>query len=173
MAHVAMLIALLVMLPAAAQVPGVDRAWSWPVEGEPRVVEEYQAPAHEYGPGHRGVDIAAQRDAPVLAPADGVVAFRGVVVDRPLLTIDHGGGIVTTFEPMQSDLAPGAIVHAGDQIGTITEGGHSAPGSLHVGVRLNGVYIDPMLMFGDVPRAILLPCCDAFTLGGGRVGRSL
>ena len=156
-----LLVVLMLLLPAAAAPPRPDEArWQWPVEGAREVREPFQAPAHEYGPGHRGLDLAAPVGAAVRAPADGVVAFRGVVVDRPLLTIDHGGGIVSTFEPLESDLDPGSVVHAGDEIGAVATGGHSAAGTLHIGVRLDGVYLNPMLMFGEVPRAILLPCCD-------------
>ena len=167
---------LMMMLPAAAAPPGSEKPeepWRWPVDAAREVAEPYQAPEHDYGPGHRGVDIVAGAGAIVRAPANGVVVFRGVVVDRPLLTLDHGGGIVSTFEPVASELVPGAIVEAGDEIGTVATGGHSAAGHLHIGVRLNGSYINPMLMFGDVPRAILLPCCEAITRGGGPVGRSL
>ncbi|MEV4774678.1 murein hydrolase activator EnvC family protein [Microbacterium sp. LWH12-1.2] len=133
--------------------------WNWPLEAPREVVVPYRAPAHDYGAGHRGVDIAAARGGEVRSPADGVVAFRGTVVDRPLLTIDHGGGLVSTFEPLLSTLSPGDAVAAGDVIGVADIGGHARPGSLHLGVRLDGEYINPMLLFGAVPRAVLLPCC--------------
>ncbi len=162
-ALIAALVATVLTLPPSAAasepVPPSDPAWSWPTAGKREVVEPFRAPAHDYGPGHRGIDIGAGQGAPITAPADGVVAFRGVVVDRPLLTIDHGDGHVSTFEPLASDLAPGAVVRAGDEIGTVAVGGHAPAGTLHVGVRLNDVYINPMLLFGGVPRAVLLPCC--------------
>lgn len=161
------------LLPAAASIPGTGDPWRWPVDAPREVAEPFLAPAHDYGPGHRGIDIIADIGVIVRAPANGIVAFRGVVVDRPLITLDHGGGVVSTFEPVESDLEPGAVVAAGDEIGTVATGGHSPAGQLHIGVRLNGSYINPMLMFGDVPRAILLPCCEAVTRGGGPVGRSL
>jgi len=175
LAMLAVLVALLgglipVLLPAAAPaafaggagVAGAgspalpDGDWLWPVAGGRSVIAPFRAPAHDYGPGHRGVDIAAAGE--VRAPADGVIAFRGVVVDRPLLTIDHGNGLVTTLEPVQSDLAPGTAVHRGDTIAAVAAGGHTPAGALHIGVRWNGAYINPMLLFGDVPRAVLLPC---------------
>lgn len=175
------LLTFLLVLPAAgaegavpdAALPDAAGTWRWPVDGAREVVEPFLAPAHEYGAGHRGMDILAPIGSVVHAPADGSVAFRGVVVDRPLLTIDHGDGVVSTFEPMDSELTAGAAVRAGDPIGTVATGGHAPAGTLHIGVRLSDVYINPMLMFGDVPRAVLLPCCDAVTRGGGRVGRSL
>lgn len=167
-------VTLLFMLPAAA-LPPAAHSWRWPVAGGRDVVTPFQAPAHDYGPGHRGIDLAASVGTAVYAPADGVIAFRGVVVDRPLVTIDHGDGLVTTLEPVTSELSAGTVIHAGDAVGSVAQGGHSPVGQLHLGVRLNGVYINPMLMFADVPRAILLPCCamPAIMRAGGPVGRSL
>ncbi|MGO2746310.1 murein hydrolase activator EnvC family protein [Microbacterium sp.] len=167
------ILALLMLLPAAAAMPDDAGSWVWPVDGARTVAEPFRAPAHDYGPGHRGVDIATATGTVVRAPADGVVAFRGVVVDRALLTIDHGDGVISTFEPLASELVPGTAVRAGDAIGTVASGGHAATGTMHLGVRVDGVYTNPMLMFGDVPRAILLPCCDAITRAGARAGRSL
>ena len=135
--------------------------WSWPVIGSRSVVAPYRAPAHRYGAGHRGVDVGATMGTAVAAPADGVVAFRGTVVDRQLITIEHAGGLVSTFEPLRSDLVVGDLVAEGQAIGVIDVGGHTPPGAIHLGVRLNGDYINPMLLFGEVPRAVLLPCCEA------------
>jgi len=95
----------------------------------------------------------------VRAPADGVVAFVGEVAGRGVLTIDHSDGLVSSFEPVESDLAAGTPVQGGDVVGTVGVGGHAAAGRLHFGVRLNGEYINPLLLLGGVPRAVLLPCC--------------
>lgn len=133
--------------------------WRWPVSGGVRIVAPFVAPAHAYGPGHRGVDVASAVGADALAPAAGVVAFSGTVVDRPLLTIDHGGGLVSTLEPVETDLSPGDAVARGQVVGRVAAGGHAAPGSLHIGVRLHGEYVNPLLLLGGVPRAVLLPCC--------------
>ncbi|WDH80129.1 M23 family metallopeptidase [Microbacterium esteraromaticum] len=135
--------------------------WRWPVGGARRVVEPFRAPAHDYGPGHRGMDIAVVPGADVHAPAGGVVAFRGTVVDRPLVTIDHGSGFVSTWEPVSSSLAPGDVVTAGAVIGAVAEGGHTVRGAMHIGVRVDGEYVNPLPLFGQVPRAVLLPCCSA------------
>lgn len=133
--------------------------WRWPLAGPRAIVAQYRAPAHEYGAGHRGVDLGSSLDSAVTAPAEGTVAFRGTVVDRPLLTIEHAGGLVTTFEPVLSTLDPGDVVSAGQEIGFVDTGGHTPSGALHLGVRRDGDYINPLLLFGAVPRAILRPCC--------------
>ena len=133
-----------------------ERVWVWPVDGIRSVREPFRAPAHEYGPGHRGIDIAAA--GVVRSPDDGTIAFAGTVVDRPLLTIEHADGLVTTLEPVTATFPAGTVVQRGEAVGTLATGGHAAPGTLHVGVRRNGEYINPLPLFGRVPRAILLPC---------------
>lgn len=132
--------------------------WTWPVD-EVRLERAFEAPAHRYGAGHRGIDLRVAPGADVRAPAAGVVAFSGDVAGRGVLTIDHGKGLVTTLEPVDSDLVAGDPVTGGDRVATLGLGGHAAPGTLHFGVRLDGEYINPMLLLGVLPRAVLLPCC--------------
>lgn len=136
--------------------------WVWPVLGPRVVASSYRAPAQPWLSGHRGIDIAVIEPAEpalVRAPADGVVAFVGTVVDRELITISHAGNLVTTLEPVRSDLSPGATVSAGDAVGVVSTGGHTPHGLLHFGVRWHGQYINPMQLYGGIPRAVLLPCC--------------
>lgn len=133
--------------------------WSWPVS-PPRITVAYRAPAHAYGPGHRGIDLAGAVGAEVRPPDDGIVAFVGVVVDRPLITIDHGGGLVSTMEPVRATVSLGASVHRGQPVGTVGTGGHTTPGELHLGARRDDVYLNPLRLLGEVPRAVLLPCCE-------------
>lgn len=140
---------------------GAHPVWRWPIDAPRAIASPYRAPAHAFGAGHRGIDLASAQGVIVRAPADGAIAFRGTVVDRPLITIAHPDGYVSTFEPVSSTLAPGDLVSAGDEIGAVAAGGHAMLGALHLGVRLDGAYINPMLLFGPVPRAVLRPCCDA------------
>jgi len=152
------LVATLLVVPPAGAVdldPVSDRGWVWPAT-PPRVVRPFIAPAHPYGPGHRGLDLAA--DA-VRSPADGHVAFVGMVAGRDIVTIDHGDGLVTTFEPVVTDLDVGAVVARASPVGRVSPGGHSGPATVHFGVRWNGAYVNPLRMLGGVPRAVLLPCC--------------
>jgi len=142
-----------------APVDLADLGWVWPAERF-RLARGYVAPAHEYGPGHRGIDIDLLGGAVVRAPADGVAAFTGSVAGRGILTIDHGNGLVTTLEPVDTMLTPGTPVSRGEDVATRSTGGHTAPGTVHFGVRMDGEYINPMLLLGGVPRAVLLPCCD-------------
>lgn len=144
--------------PVIPEAPDASAGWVWPLT-EFRLERAFVSPPHPYGPGHRGIDLHAVGGRDVRAPAAGTVAFAGQVAGRPVLTIDHGDGFVTTLEPVDSVLVPGTTVAASDLVGTVGTGGHASAGSLHFGVRLHGEYINPMLLLGGVPRAILLPCC--------------
>ncbi|MGN7800918.1 murein hydrolase activator EnvC family protein [Leifsonia sp. 22587] len=130
-------------------------SWSWPVD--PHAVSgPYAAPATRYAAGHRGIDLEASSGVVVSAPADAVVRFSGVVVDRPVLTLDHGG-VLSSYEPVASELVPGTSVARGAIVGTVAAGGHCAEACLHVGVRVDGEYVSPLLFFARVPPAVLLP----------------
>lgn len=130
--------------------------WAWPVAAPHPIARTYLAPATPYGAGHRGIDIRSA-GTEVRAPADGVVHFAGVVVDRPVLSIDHGGGVLSSYEPVETTLRRGDVVRRGQVIGTLLAG-HCASGTcLHFGVRVNGEYVSPLLFLGGQPRAVLLP----------------
>jgi murein DD-endopeptidase MepM/ murein hydrolase activator NlpD len=130
--------------------------WSWPASGSHAVARPYLAPAGPYGAGHRGIDIRAPDGAAVLAPADGVVHFVGVVVDRPVLSIEHADGVLSSFEPVQTPLVAGDRIARGQVIGTLLPG-HCAAACLHLGVRVGGAYVNPLLFLGGVGWSVLYP----------------
>lgn len=148
---------------SSAAVPGdapparaAGTRWSWPVGPPAAVARPFVAPPTPYGRGHRGVDLVAGARAEVRAPDAGTVRFAGWVVDRPVLSIDHGGGLVSSFEPVDPVVDRGEHVQRGQVVGLLVAG-HCADGCLHLGARLHGEYVNPLLFLGGVPRAILLP----------------
>lgn len=163
-ALVALLTLPLLGLPGpAAEASPAPRApgWVWPVDG-PRLVDRpFVAPAQPWSPGHRGVDLRAPAaGAEVRAVMAGVVHFAGVVVDRPVITI-RDGQLLATVEPVEPLVAEGDRVVAGQVIGTLLPG-HCAPAPrggpcVHLGVRLAGEYVSPLLYLGGLRRAVLLP----------------
>ena len=131
--------------------------WPWPVAPPIVVGRGFVAPATPYSAGHRGIDLTVDPGTEVHSPADGVVTFAGVVVDRPVLTIDVGGDVLVSFEPLEAAVARGDLVARGELVGHLAAGGHCGSSCLHVGVRVRGAYVSPMLFFDRVPRAVLLP----------------
>ena len=141
----------------AADDGGGDARWQWPLRPRPDVVRPFDLP-HPYAAGHRGVDLAAAPGATVLAPDDGVVHFAGWVVDRPVLSIAHADGLLSSFEPVVTELRAGDAVARGQPIGALAvDVVHSPAGGLHLGARLDGAYLDPLALLGAVPKAVLLP----------------
>ncbi len=147
---------LALLLAATPSVAAPAARWQWPVDPPRVIARAYLAPATPYGSGHRGIDIETTTTA-VYAPADGVVHFAGYVVDRPVLSLSHAGGVLSSYEPVATTLVAGDTVHRGDRIGSL-EGGHCAVVScLHLGVRVGGEYVSPLLFLGGVERSVLLP----------------
>jgi murein DD-endopeptidase MepM/ murein hydrolase activator NlpD len=146
---------------AEAGLPEVDvprGRWAWPLLPRPPALSRFDPPDVRWGSGHRGVDLGASVGQPVLAPTDGVVAFRGVVVDRGVLVVTTLDGMRTTFEPVDSELAVGTAVVRTQPIGTVAATpGHCAPATcLHWGVLSGETYLDPLSLVGAV-RVVLLP----------------
>ena len=148
--------------PAPPRAPdtATDTTWSWPVGPPIALVEPFRAPPTPYAAGHRGIDLAVVPDASVRAPAAGVVSFAGPVAGRPVLSIDHGDGVVSSIEPVAASVAAGTRVTEGEPIGTVGSGGHCDAACVHFGVRVHGEYVSPTLFLGGVPRAVLLPLAD-------------
>ncbi|ASO19325.1 Murein hydrolase activator NlpD precursor [Actinoalloteichus hoggarensis] len=122
------------------------------------VVRAFDPPPHHYGPGHRGVDLAAAPGEPVRAAGSGRVRHAGPVAGRPVVSIQHAAGLITSYEPVEPILTTGDPVSAGQPIGTVTSGhpGCTSETCLHWGARRDGVYIDPLTLLGLL-RLRLLP----------------
>ena len=143
--------------PWAAPVPAPG--WSWPLSPRPAVLRAFDPPARPWLSGHRGVDLdAGHNGAPLISPAAGTVSFVGRVVDRPVITIDHGNGLRSSFEPVASALTAGAAVAAGDVLGQV-QVGHCgpAPPCVHWGVRRGEDYVNPLAFVMDLRPSVLLP----------------
>jgi murein DD-endopeptidase MepM/ murein hydrolase activator NlpD len=94
---------------------------------------------------HRGIDIATEKGKPVLAPADGTVAFAGVNggLGRTLV-LNHEHGMITRYAHLFKCLAkPGDRVKRGDEIASVGNSGRSTGPHLHYEVHLNGIPVDP------------------------------
>lgn len=124
-----------------------------------QVVRAFEAPATPFGPGHRGVDLAARAGQAVHAAATGVVGFAGSVAGRAVVVVRHSDGVSTEYEPVIPAVTRGAAVRAGQMIGHV-HGRHGScvPGScLHWGARRDGAYFDPLLLLAPLGPVRLLP----------------
>ncbi|TVT51417.1 M23 family metallopeptidase, partial [Amycolatopsis rhizosphaerae] len=85
---------------------------------------------------------------PVLAAAEGVVVFAGQVGGQEVLSIDHDGGLRTTYEPVAPTVPPGTQVFQGQPVGAVVPGHPGCPQAacLHWGVRRGGEYLNPLAL---------------------------
>jgi murein DD-endopeptidase MepM/ murein hydrolase activator NlpD len=146
--------------PVASAAPASVAAalWGWPLNGEPMVTRPFDPPPTPYAAGHRGVDLAGVAGQPVLAAGGGVVAFAGLVAGRPVVSVDHPGGLRTTYEPVQPGVAAGQSVARGAPLGVLVTGHAGCPveACVHWGLRRDQVYLDPLSLLRP-PRVRLLP----------------
>jgi murein DD-endopeptidase MepM/ murein hydrolase activator NlpD len=138
--------------------PGVQN-FALPLAPPAAVLTEFRPPATPYGPGHRGVDLAADAGESVLAAGAGTVVFAAGLAGRGVVSIQHSSGLRTTYEPVTPSVGFGQNVSMGQPIGTLEPGHPSCrPATcLHWGARLpNGSYLDPMRLLRQW-RVRLLP----------------
>lgn len=99
---------------------------------------------------HRGVDYAAGRGTPVVAPAAGRVVLigrerEGFRVHGNTVGIDHGQGVLSIFLHLQRiDVREGDFLQAGQRLGTVGSTGASTGPHLHWGLYVHGRAIDPV-----------------------------
>lgn len=162
LALVLVVLALLVgSAPASAApvpVPTLPRG-RWPLPGSPQVLRGFDPPLTWYGPGHRGVDLAAARGTPVLAAAAGRVTFAGRVGGRGVVVVDHGS-VRTTYEPVAAQVRAGQRVRAGDPLGVLGPGSHCARSCLHWGLRAGDDYLNPLRLVDADGRVRLLAAAE-------------
>lgn len=120
--------------------------YQWPTGSPTDVLEAFDPPTVRWGPGHRGVDLAASAGQEVRAAGAATVVFAGSVAGRPVVSLEHAEGIRTTYEPVQPAVTAGEQVAAGDLIGHLLAG-HRGDGvdALHWGARTSRhVYVNPL-----------------------------
>ncbi|WP_228834363.1 M23 family metallopeptidase [Nocardia abscessus] len=170
------------MEPTATAAP--DARFGWPLQPRPAVVRRFDKPAQNWLPGHRGVDLAGAEGQAVLAAGEGLVVFAGTVAGKPVVSIDHPGGVRTTYEPVRADVPVGRRVGRGTRIGTL-EAGHPgcATTCLHWGARAEGggrrvrEYLDPLGLLQLTPLRLKPVAPESPTrrsaVAGSRLGSGL
>lgn len=138
----------------AATHTGVSGDRAWPVGPRPVLLRAWEPPASPYGPGHRGVDLAAPSGTLVRAAAPGRVSFTGMVAGRGVLSITLTGTgqppLRTTYEPVTAVVAEGDEVTAGQVVAVLGPGPfHCAGGCLHWGLLRGETYLDPLSLLPD------------------------
>ena len=115
----------------------------WPLDGG-----YYSCGIWEYS-GHTGVDLAGSFGANVYAAESGTVqiakssGWNGGY--GQYVVIDHGNGLLTLYAHCSAVyVQPGATVRKGDVIAAVGQSGNASGNHLHIELRKNGVFLDPL-----------------------------
>jgi murein DD-endopeptidase MepM/ murein hydrolase activator NlpD len=140
-----------------SDLPFSGQPFQWPVTGPISGVYGSQRILNgEPRAPHGGVDIAAPRGSSVAATAAGMVtlAERDLFFTGGTVIIDHGYGLATTYQHMDSvDVTVGRQVAAGQRIGTVGATGRVTGPHLHWSLNWYAVRLDPALAAGPMPAA--------------------
>lgn len=90
---------------------------------------------------HQGVDFVAERGAPILSAAAGVVIYSGYHPQYGnMVEVDHGDGLVTRYAHASKRLVEvGDVVQRGARIATVGSTGRATGAHLHFEVLHEGV----------------------------------
>ena len=150
---IAVLAGMLVLAPTCR---ADDLRLQWPLR-PPAVTRTFDAPAPDWQRGHRGVDLAGAPGQPVYAAGPGIVVFAGVLAGRPLVSVQHPGGLRTSYEPVAPVVRTGQRVDAGTALGRLVAGHPGCPSvaCLHWGAMWGPAqradYVDPLGLLAATP----------------------
>jgi murein DD-endopeptidase MepM/ murein hydrolase activator NlpD len=139
------LLSLLLVIAGGAGYPSqVGDCWGLqpPVDGP--IVRAFD-PTGRFS-GHWGIDWELPVGHDIRPAGPGVVSFAGTVVSNRTVTVNHGGGLRTSYSYLDA-----IHVEQGDRVDLSTvlgTGGkaHGAP-ALHFSVRTGETYVDPQIFF--------------------------
>jgi murein DD-endopeptidase MepM/ murein hydrolase activator NlpD len=133
--------------PITGPLPSGGGQLAWPAVGSVTSPYGYRIhPIFGYSRLHTGLDIGAGYGSPVVASANGVVAYVGTMSGYGnVVVIDHGGGMATTYNHLSAfSVSSGESVRRGETIAAVGCTGWCTGPHLHFEVRLNGSPVDPM-----------------------------
>jgi murein DD-endopeptidase MepM/ murein hydrolase activator NlpD len=113
---------------------------------------------------HLGVDYRAYAGAPVVAVANGTVVSAGWNGEAGLLVhLRHASGYETLYMHLSAiakGIRPGAHVGQGDPIGKVGMTGLATGPHLDYRVRLNGKYLNPLIVHRSLPPGDPIPASE-------------
>ena len=132
----------------------------WPAPGYTRINSYFgkrNAPTSGASTIHKGIDIGAKFNSPIVAPANGKVqiahGWDGTGYGR-FIPIDHGkinGKQITSWygHLNKSVVTTGQLVYKGQTvIGYVGQTGNASGSHLHFGIQENGVFVNPIRYIG-------------------------
>ncbi len=137
------LIAILV-LPTPVALGSMNQPFEWPSKGT--VLTSYSVGVH------RGIDLETSAGDSVKAAGDGVVRWVGKTPrGEPVVSIEHFGGLISTYIPVEGSPGQGTQVSQGEVIGVLADTGEISSPIPHLHFSLyredggnEKQYLDPL-----------------------------
>jgi murein DD-endopeptidase MepM/ murein hydrolase activator NlpD len=135
-------------------VPGFEEGtppFVWPVTGP--VTSTFGRRSRSW---HRGVDIGADRGAPIVASAAGVVVASGFEARYgQRVMIEHEGGFATVYAHNERNLVDiGQEVSRGQVIAVVGRTGRASGEHVHFEIRYDGRVYNPLYLLPLPPRTV-------------------
>lgn len=126
--------------------------FAWPTPGYTTITSPFGMRLHpilKVYRLHNGMDIGAPYGASIVAVNSGVVTTASnLSAYGETVIIDHGGGICSLYAHGSEILVEvGDIVEKGDLIMKVGSSGLSTGAHLHLGISVNGTYVDPYAFY--------------------------
>ena len=119
--------------------------FQWPIGGV--LSDFFGVPRGNMLGFHTGIDVSAPTGTFIGAAAPGIVVQAGWDGSLGnLVTVDHGGGVVTRYAHMDHiDVFLGEAVDPGDLIGFVGNTGLSFGAHLHFEIIMGGTFVNPLV----------------------------
>jgi len=109
------------------------------------------------GGQHRGIDVANEEGAPILAAAEGLVGYVGDELSGygKVVVLLHSGGWVTVYGHSSELIArPGQRVARGEVIARVGHTGNAGGDHLHFELRRDGHKVNPLPFLDGAPASV-------------------
>ncbi len=108
---------------------------------------------------HSGIDVAASAGSGIASPVAGTVSFAGSVPSSSVsgspttlaVSVTTSDGRIVSLMPFSSiSVSEGDYIDVGDIVGILSATGDRSAGAphLHIGLRVDGKYVDPSYLLG-------------------------
>ena len=134
-----------------------EHLFAWPVSPSHEVVSPYKDEGRYVSGSHRGIDIRAEAGSEIMTAADGIVYWHGKTPrGEPYVSVQHEGGLRTTYMPVEIKVKRGQTVKQGETIGILSSAveNPSSFSHLHFGVKKEPYesfdYMDPLSLLPSI-----------------------
>jgi murein DD-endopeptidase MepM/ murein hydrolase activator NlpD len=126
-------------------------SFQWPIAGA--VTSTFGRRSRSW---HRGIDIAAEPGAPIVAAAAGLVIASGFEARYgQMVKIEHDGGFVTVYAHNERNLVEvGQVVAAGQPVALAGRTGRATAEHVHFEIRHEGRVYNPLYLLPPPPRFV-------------------